>query len=381
MPFYKQSHPRIAVNIIFFVNGFMHANLAARFPRIQEIFSLDNGIWSLVLLATSIGAVLAMPFTGWLIIKNGSRRIAIFSAFSYCLFFPFLTYMPGLYGLIPLFFTLGVTAGMLDVSMNSQAVMVEKAKGKPIMTSFHALFSIGMAIGAISGSLFAKSGVSLFLHMISITIASMIASGFARYHLIHDKPEAGESEGPAFRLPTAAMVSIGVIAFCSMLGEGAMADWSANYMKNIAGADEAKAALGLSAFALAMTIGRLIGDKGRAKYGDKKLMVVCGLIATVGLSFSLALTQPELVMIGFFLVGIGLSVIVPIAYSIAGNSTSVSPGVGLAMVTTVGYTGFLFGPPVIGFIADWQTLRVALALVVVLFIIMTWLSNRYNSKA
>jgi MFS family permease len=373
------NHPRIAVNIIFFVNGFLHANLAARFPRIQEIFELDNGIWSLVLLATSIGAVLAMPFTGWLIIRNGSRRIAIVSVFSYCLFFPFLTYMPGLYGLIPLFFIMGVTAGMLDVSMNSQAVMVEKAKGRPIMTSFHALFSIGMALGAVCGSFFAKSGASLFVHMISITIASMIASGFARYHLIHDKPE-GANEGPAFRLPNAAMVSIGVIAFCSMLGEGAMADWSANYMKNVAKTDEAKAALGLSALALAMTIGRLLGDSGRAKFGDKRLMVVCGLIATIGLGFSLSFTQPELVMLGFFLVGIGLSVIVPIAYSIAGSSTSVSPGVGLAMVTTVGYTGFLFGPPVIGFLADWQTLRIALILVVILFITMTWLSGRYNPK-
>ena len=380
MSFLKQSHPRIAVNILFFVNGFMHANLAARFPRIQEIFSLDNGIWSIVLLATSVGAVLAMPFTGWLIIKNGSRTIAIVSVLSYCLFFPFLTYMTGLYGLIPLFFIMGVTAGMLDVSMNAQAVMVEKAKGKPIMTSFHALFSIGMAIGAVCGSFFAKSGSSLSVHLLFITAASLMAVGVACYHLIHDKP-AGVHEGPAFRLPSAAMVSIGVIAFCCMLGEGAMADWSANYMKNIAGANEAKAALGLSAFALAMTIGRLLGDAGRAKYGDKRLMVVCGLIATVGLSFSVAFTQQELVMVGFFFVGLGLSVIVPIAYSIAGNSTDVSPGVGLAMVTTVGYTGFLFGPPMIGFLAEWHSLRVAFMLVTALFMLMAVLSKRYTVKA
>jgi MFS family permease len=372
-------HPRIAVNIIFFVNGFMHANLAARFPRVQEIFSFDNGTLGLLLLSTSIGAVLAMPFTGWLIIRNGSRRIAIISAFSYCLFFPFIALMPGIVGLIPLFFIMGVTAGMLDVSMNSQAVMVEKAKRKPIMTSFHALFSIGMAFGAVVGSFFAGSDASLLTHMTSITIASMIAALFVRYHLIRDKPEI-ETDGPAFRLPNAAMVSIGVIAFCSMLGEGAMADWSTNYMQNIAHADAGMAPLGLSAFALAMTIGRLLGDRGRAQYGDKKLMVVCGLVATTGLCFALGFTHPVLVMVGFFLVGLGLSVIVPIAYSIAGNSTSVSPGVGLAMVTTVGYTGFLFGPPIIGFLADWQTLRVALLLVVMLFITMTWLGNRYNSK-
>jgi MFS family permease len=376
----KGHHPRIAVNIIFFVNGFMHANLAARFPRLQEIFSLDNGVLGLLLLSTSIGAVLAMPFTGWLIMKHGSRSIAIVSVFAYCLFFPFITYMPGMIGLVPLFFIMGVTAGMLDVSMNSQAVMVEKAKGKPIMTSFHALFSIGMALGAVCGSFFAGSGASLFVHLITITVVSMVTSVFARYHLIQDKPESDMAEGPAFRLPNAVMVSIGVIAFCSMLGEGAMADWSTNYMENFAHASASLAPLGLSAFAIAMTIGRLLGDTARARYGDKKLMVVCGMVATAGLGFSLAFTIPALVMIGFFFVGLGLSVIVPIAYSIAGNSTSVSPGVGLAMVTTVGYTGFLFGPPLIGFIADWQTLRIALILVVILFISMTWLGSRYNAK-
>ena len=370
-------HPRIAVNIIFFINGFLHANLAARFPRLQEIFSLDNGMLGLLLLSISIGAVLAMPFTGWLIIKNGSRRIAIVSVFSYCLFFPLITWMPGLQGLIPLFFIMGVTAGMLDVSMNSQAVMVEKAKGKPIMTSFHALFSIGMALGAACGSFFSSLHTSLFIHLLTITIASLAAAVFARYHLIQDKPQA-ETDGPAFRLPNAAMVSIGVIAFCCMLGEGAMADWSTNYMENIALASKTLAPLGLSAFALAMTTGRLLGDSARARYGDKKLMVVCGLISTIGLTTSILITQPIFVMLGFFLVGAGLSVIVPIAYSVAGNSSIVSPGVGLAMVTTVGYSGFLFGPPIIGFLADWQTLQLALIFVVALFLLMTWLSWRYE---
>jgi MFS family permease len=372
-------HPRVAVNIMFFVNGFLHANLAARFPRLQEIFSLDNGTLGLLLLSTSVGAVIAMPFTGWLIIRNGSRRIGIVSAFSYCLFFPFIPWMPGLMGLIPLFFIMGIITGMLDVSMNSQAVMVEKAKGKPIMTSFHALFSIGMALGAGCGSFFSGLDTSLFVHMLTISLASIAACVFARYHLIQDKPE-GETDGPAFRLPNAAMVSIGVIAFCCMLGEGAMADWSTNYMENIAKAGKTLAPLGLSAFAFAMTIGRIFGDGARAKYGDKKLMVVCGIVAAIGLSIAIILNQPFIVMVGFFLVGLGLSVIVPIAYSVAGNSSSVSPGVGLAMVTTVGYSGFLFGPPIIGFLADWQTLRFALIFVGLLFLLMTWLSWRYEAK-
>lgn len=378
------SHPRIAVNIIFFINGFLHANLAARFPRVQEIFSLDNGALGLLLLSTSVGAVIAMPFTGWLIMRNGSRRIGIVSVFSYCVFFPLIplislmTWMPPFVGLVPLFFVMGVTAGMLDVSMNSQAVMVEKAKGKPIMTSFHALFSIGMALGALCGSFFSSLGTTLFVHLLTITLASLVAALFARYHLIHDKPEGGGSEGPAFRLPNAAMVSIGVIAFCCMLGEGAMADWSTNYMENVANASKEFAPIGLSVFAVAMTLGRVFGDQGRLKFGDKKLMVACSLISSFGLGILILSSSPIVALIGFFLIGTGLSVIVPIAYSIAGNSSNVSPGVGLAMVTTVGYSGFLFGPPIIGFLADWQTLKIALIFVGVLFLWMTWLSWRYE---
>ncbi len=374
------SPSRLAVKIIFFLNGFVHANYFSRLPRIQDQFGIDNGVVGLVLLSSSVGALLAMPFTGWLIIRNGSRRIAIFSAFFYCSLIPFIPWMPTLWALIISFFLLGVSAGMLDVAMNSQAVMVEKQLGKPIMTSFHALFSIGMMLGAIGGSLFTKLGTGLFIHFTIVTVVSLVTVYIARYYLIHDKPQLKTDEGPAFRLPNAAMVSIGVIAFCCMLGEGAMADWSTNYMETIAGADPALAPIGLSAFAFAMTIGRVLGDGARIRFGDRLLMIVCGLVATVGLSIALLFIHPLTVITGLFIVGIGLSAIVPIAYSIAGHTKDLPPGVGLAMVTTVGYSGFLFGPPIIGFLADWQTLRLALLLVLLLFLIMTGLSYFYKSK-
>jgi len=373
------SPSRIAVKLIFFINGFVHANLAARFPRVQELFDIDNGTLGFVLLSSSVGALLAMPFTGWLIIRNGSRRITIFSIFLYCIFVPLVPLMPGLPGLVVLFFIMGLTAGMLDVSMNSQAVMVEKIHEKPIMTSFHALFSIGMVAGAFCGALFVKLETTLFVHFAVIVGMSVAAAAWARYHLIHDKPKEKEVDGPAFRLPNAAMVSIGVIAFCCMLGEGAMADWSTNYMENIAMASPALAPLGLSAFALAMTIGRFFGDGARLKFGDRKLMVMCGLISTMGIALTLLFNNPYSVIAGLFIIGIGLSSIVPIAYSIAGNSKNLPPGVGLAMVTTVGYSGFLFGPPIIGLLANWQSLRIALMVVAFLFVIMTFLSARYKS--
>lgn len=373
------SPSRIAVKLVFFINGFIHANLAARFPRVQELFGIDNGTLGFVLLSSSVGALFAMPFTGWLIIRNGSRRITIFSVFLYCIFVPLVPLMPGIIGLAVLFFIMGLTAGMLDVSMNSQAVMVEKIHDKPIMTSFHALFSIGMVAGAFCGALFVKLGSTLFMHLSTVVALSIAGAAWARYHLIHDKPKEKEVDGPAFRLPNAAMVSIGVIAFCCMLGEGAMADWSTNYMENIAKAPAALAPIGLSAFALAMTIGRFFGDSARLKLGDRKLMVMCGLVSIFGILIMLAFNDPYSVIAGLFIIGIGLSSIVPIAYSIAGNSKNLPPGVGLAMVTTVGYSGFLFGPPLIGLLASWQSLRIALMLVAVLFIVMTFLSARYKS--
>jgi predicted MFS family arabinose efflux permease len=376
------THPRVAINLIFFINGFVHANLASRFPKVQELFRVDDGTFGFVLLATSFGALMAMPFTGWLIIRNGSRRITIASAFLYSVFVPLVPLtiaLPGISGLLLVFFVMGITAGMLDVSMNAQAVMVEQQYRKPIMTSFHALFSIGMAIGAGCGALFVKLDTSLFLHLSVITALGLIGAAWSRYHLIHDKPQEKKSEGPAFRLPNAAMVSIGVIAFCCMLGEGAMADWSTNYMLNIAQASEAFAPIGLTTFALAMTIGRIFGDTARTKWGDKSLMISCGVISTIGITLTLGFPSPYVAIAGLFLTGIGLSAIVPIAYSIAGSAKGLSPGVGLAMVTTVGYSGFLFGPPLIGLLAEWYSLRMALGLVAALFVIMTLLSVRYKS--
>jgi len=314
-----------------------------------------------------------MPFTGWLIIRNGSRRITIFGTFFYCSLIPFIPWMPALWALVILFFILGVSSGMLDVAMNSQAVMVEKQMQKPIMTSFHALFSIGMAVGAVGGAFFTKLGIGMFIHFALVSLISLLTIFLARYYLIHDKPQIKATEEPAFRLPNAAMVSIGIIAFCSMLGEerwptGALTTWrtlprltrhSPHRALCICSGDDNS---------------RIFGDGARVRFGDRSLMVACGLVATLGLSIAIIFTHPFIVIAGLFIVGIGLSAIVPIAYSIAGHTKDLPPGVGLAMVTTVGYSGFLFGPPIIGFIAQWQNLRAALGLVAILFVVMTFLS-------
>jgi MFS family permease len=363
---------RIAVKLAFFLNGFVYANWVSRLPRIQEHYQADNKTIGFILLALSLGAVAAMPFTGWLISKNGSRKISLVSLFVYCAFVPLIPYMPGIMTLFVLYVALGISTGMLDVAMNAQAVMVERVYKKPIMTSFHAFWSIGMALGALCGAFFSELQLGLPFHLTIISIVSLALVVWIRRNLIEDKPDVTHVvEGPLFRMPNRALLSIGIIAFCCMLGEGAISDWSVLYMEKIALSSKSIAPLGLSSFALAMTLGRLMGDRFRVRWGDMKLIVGGGLISTAGLALALAIPLPSVTILGFFLVGLGLSTIVPIAYSIAGNSKDLPSGVGLAMVTTVGYSGFLFGPPIIGFISDASNLRVALVVVAVLLLIMT----------
>jgi MFS family permease len=363
---------RIAVKIAFFLNGFIYANWVSRLPRIQELYNADNGTIGIVLLSMSLGAVAAMPFTGWVIIRNGSRRVTMLSIILYCAFVPFIPFMQNVAALIGLYLIMGIVTGMLDVAMNSQAVMVEQKYQKPIMTSFHALFSIGMALGAWCGALFADLNVELSDHLFIIVAASLVSAVWVSRNLVYDKPDPSvKQEGPLFRIPNKELVSIGIIAFCCMMGEGSMADWTVNYMENVTLSSKSIAPIALSAFATAMTLGRIFGDSVRIKLGDTKLIVVGGIISTAGLGVALLFPQPYVSIAGFFFVGLGLSTIVPIAYSIAGNAKGLPQGVGLAMVTTVGYTGFLVGPPIIGFIADVTNLRFGLLVVLVLLVLMT----------
>lgn len=373
---------RLAVNAAFFINGFIYANWVSRLPRIQELYGADNGTIGLVLLACSMGAVGAMPFTGWAIIKNGSRKITIVVALIYCAVIPLIPFMPNWMVLMGLYFLLGIATGMFDVAMNAQAVMVEQHYNRPIMTSFHALFSIGMALGAWSGALFAELSFDLFYHFSAVVGGALLITIWFSRHLVHDKPDPSiKHEGPLFRMPNGALVRIGIIAFCCMLAEGSMADWSVNYMENVVHTTKTLAPIALSTFATAMTLGRIFGDKARAMFGDWKLIIAGGLVSTTGLSAALVVPEAGIVIAGCFFVGLGLSVIVPITYSIAGSTKDLPSGVGLAMVTTVGYTGFLLGPPVIGFVADWQNLRIGLVVVAFLLFVMTLLGIFHNRKA
>jgi len=364
---------RIAVSLLFFVCGFVYTNWSTRLPDIQTLFGLTNSALGLMLLFVAVGSLTSMPLTGWLIAHRGSRFATVFSSLLFCcsLFLFPLLFSPLHLGLF--FYVVGFFMGALDVSMNAQAVSVEQRFQRPMMSSFHAIFSVGMMLGALSGSFFVRFPIQP--HFLIISAGCLAVAVVCIPFLIADKTQP-DAEGIQFMMPNHAMYVMGVIAFCAMLGEGAMADWSTNYLRNVIRTDSTLAPVGLSAFSAAMTVGRFGGDRLRIHWGDKKLIFFNSLLAAVGLIFALLFSSVWTVIGGLFLVGAGLSTIVPIVYSRAGSDPSLPHGVGLAMVTTLGYFGFLFGPPVIGFLADAQGLRFALFFVAILFVVMLFLSRK-----
>lgn len=367
---------RRAVALVFGINGFVYANIVSRLPLVQDRYGLDHGGLGMVLLAHSLGAIAAMPFTGWVIGRLGSSRVVWWTGSVFCLLAPLIAFFDRPLVLVALFLLMGVAAGMLDVSMNAQAVLVERALQRPVMSSFHALFSLGMVAGAGAGALFAWLERSLAQQLLVMMVLGLACVWWAWHHFLPEEQTEGQAAGPLVRLPDRAMLAIGLIAFCCMSGEGAMADWTTNYLVREVGASAAIAPFGLAAFSAAMTGGRLLGDRARRRYGDARLLRWCSAMATAGLALGLAWLWTPTALAGFFLVGLGLSVIVPIAYSRAGHAPGYPPGAGIAMVTTIGYAGFLLGPPVIGFLADLHSLRLALSVVLLLFLLMGWLSWR-----
>jgi MFS family permease len=271
---------------------------------------------------------------------------------------------PNLLSLVLAVAVLGAANGALDVSMNSQAVAVEKAYARPIMSSFHAAFSFGGLAGALIGGLVASAGVAPFPHLAVVAALCATAAAVAYRALLPASADAADEGAPAFARPTRALLGLGVISFCVLLGEGAMSDWSAVYLDGTLGTGPGFAAAGYAAFSLTMAFGRLFGDGLAETFGHVRLVRACGALAAVGLGVALFVGQPIVALVGFACAGAGFSVVFPAALSAAGRTEGMAAGPALAAVSTAGYTGFLVGPPTIGFVAELVGLGGALFIVV-----------------
>ncbi len=367
---------RLAVSLTFLTCGFIYANWSTRLPRIQEQFSLSNATLGFVLLFVALGSLSSMPLMGILIGKKGSKWATILSFIPFCLISIGIPYLTNIWQLTFVFYLLGMFMGALDVAMNAQAVVVEQTHARPMMSSFHAFFSVGMMIGALTGAFFARFFETLEGHFWTSSLIGIGTLSIIFPFLINDSPQKQESDSPLFVLPNRMMLTLGFIAFIAMIAEGSMADWTSNYAKNILKTDESTAAFGLSVFSFTMTIGRFFGDKVRIHFGDKQLLFISSVLATFGLIIALILLNHWIFFGGIFIVGLGLSIIVPIIYSQAGNDTKLPQGMALSMVTTLGYLGFLVGPPSIGILAEWYNLRIGLAFVAILLLILSILTKK-----
>jgi predicted MFS family arabinose efflux permease len=356
--------------MLFFINGALIATWVSRIPAVQAAHGLSHGTLGLAFLAMAAGAVIAMPVIGGLTSRFGSDRLSQVAVVAYCALLPWLVVTSNLIAFFALLFLFGAAHGSLDVAMNAQAVAVAKRYPSPIMSSFHALFSTGGFAGAAAGGVFAGFGLEPLTHFALVASVLGLAAFFACRRLVYASEErvrVSRTAAPNARAPhvITGLLALGAVALCAMVGEGAMADWSAVYLRNVLQTTEGLAAAGYAAFSVAMLVGRWTGDWLTSRFRTVTIVRVGGTISAMGLSLALLANQPAHVFLGLTLVGAGFSPVVPIVFSAAGNRAGVSPGVALAFVTTMGYLGFLAGPPCIGFAAELVGLRWALALVVV----------------
>jgi MFS family permease len=371
---------RAAVLAVFFTNGVVIGTWVVRIPAIKDRLGLSEGLLGVVLLGAAVGALVAMPVVGALVSRFGSRRIVGVSALA--LTVALLT--PGLAPSLPLLVLavalLGAANGGLDVAMNAQAVAVEQGYGRSIMSSFHAAWSFGGLGGAALGGLLASWGIGPLPHFSAVAVLATIAFVAAYGALLPSAADASEEGTPAFARPTRALLGLGIISFCVLLGEGAMGDWSAVYLDDTLRTGPGFAAAGYAAFSLSMAFGRLFGDRFTELLGPVTLVRTCGAIAAVGLGIALAAAQPLVALAGFACAGAGFSIVFPTALSAAGR-TGGPTGPALAAVTTAAYTGFLVGPPFIGFLAELTGLGYSLYLVVALSTAVIILAGAVNTKS
>jgi fucose permease len=295
-----------------------------------------------------------------------------------CASLPLLPLAPSMPLLMLTLFIFGIGFGLLDVSMNVQAVAVEEDYGRPIMSTFHGVFSIGGLLGAVTAGLIAGAGVSPFPHLLAVALILLVLVAIASRPLLDVRAAA---EGvPVFAVPPRPLLGLGLLSFCVLFGEGAVADWSAVYLENVLDSTPAIAAAGYGASSLAMAGMRFAGDALTVRFGAERLVRVGGLVAGLGMSGGLLIGTIPAMVVGFACVGGGLAVAFPIALGAGGRTPGLASGTAIGAVATAGYTGLLVGAPLIGFVSDRAGLPMGLALVAVLCFVTALLASTVRPR-
>ncbi len=351
---------RIAVAAVFLASGASLGTWVSRVPALQHKLDASKSELGLALFGLAVGAVVGLPLAGWLAHRFGSRRVTRTALLGVALTMPLPGLAPSLLALGLCFAAFGMASGILDVAMNAHGVEVEGLYGRPILSSFHAAFSIGGLAGAAAGGVAGALGVSPALHFALAGAAFAIVWAWTGPRLL---PRALDraSDGLTLRALSRGLLAVAALTFAAMLTEGAVADWGAVYLHDVVGTTQGVATIGFIAFSVTMTLGRLVGDRLTARLGPVALTRSGGLLAALGVATALVIKQPAVVALGFACLGAGVAVVVPMAYR-AADVRAAAPGI--AAVSTVGYRAFLIGPPLIGFLADATSLTAALSIVV-----------------
>ncbi|CAI1520141.1 MFS transporter [Serratia fonticola] len=358
-----------ATRLAFFIAGLAMATWAPLVPFAKTRIAIDDGSLGLLLLCIGVGSIMAMPLTGLLTGKFGCRRVILLAGIALCIDLPLLVLMDSTLGMALALLLFGAAIGMIDVAMNIQAVVVERASNRAMMSGFHGFFSIGGIAGAGGVSALLWLGLGPLQATLIAVVAILALLLIASKNLLRES--GGDKEGPMFVLPRGWVMFIGLLCFIMFLAEGSMLDWSALYLTTMRGMDHNQAGLGYALFSIAMTIGRLNGDRVVNAMGRYQVLLLGSLCAAIGLALAITIDSAIASLIGFMLVGVGASNVVPILFSAAGNQRVMPANLAIASVTTVGYAGILAGPAVIGLIAQVSSLTFALACVAALLLIVT----------
>lgn len=368
---------RTAVTVAFTVHGLVGAAWVARIPQIKEHLGLSEGVMGLALLGAPVGVAAAVRFAGVTVARWGSRAATIAGGITGALSLVPLGLAWNLGVLILSLALLGGSLGLMDVAMNAQGVAVERGYGRPLMSGLHGAYSIGTLLAALTGAAAAHAHVPVGVHLglMAAVLITLTLTGCRELldrsadalpepdaPLVLDTAGSAAAGGSA---PAAAfsrrLAMLGIIGLCSFVGEGAMADWSAIYLRENLATGPGMAGLGFAGCAVAMTAGRLAGDRVVARFGPVRALRAGSLVAAAGLGLGLAAGDPTAAVTGFTLFGLGVAVVAPVTFSAAGNLPGVPAAAGISRVTGIGYLGLLGGPPVIGFVAQAVGLGWALA--------------------
>jgi MFS family permease len=345
---------RIAISVFFFTQGFTFASWASRIPHIQATLNLGEGALGSVLLALPVGLMISLLIAGSLIAKFGSKKVLISGAVCYSFILVLLGLATSPLQLVLALFLFGLAANFCNISVNSQAVFVEKMYGRSIMASFHGIWSLAGFSGAAVGLLMVWLKLLPWQHFTIISISTIICSLIFIAGAVDAK---SDSKQTGFAWPDKKIMQLGLIAFSCLVCEGTMFDWSGIYFTKVVKAPAHLTSLGYAAFMGCMAAGRFAADKFVTALGPRKMLQYSGVLIASGLLLSVLFPTVASAAAGFMLVGFGVSSVVPIVYSMAGKTTTMSTGQALAAVSTVGFAGFLAGPPVIGFVAELTNLR------------------------